>query len=433
MSAAERYLTALSEVIAEANRQDDLDDVLDGVARIFVKRLGFGFCWIGLVDSSASDGGYLVGRASAGLLPPERVSHLHLPLDSQEAAVRAVRENRSLTVFPPGEGNREMLDLLATGMTQAYVPIPGPRSAQGVIGVAYSRERSMTDADWLVLRGGAQQVSLVLKYTRLLDRAHRDTTRWAGVAAVSERLHGCLSLSDVLNAVAQGVVDVLGFRLAAINVREGNEYRVAAVAGSPDARKSLLGMRVPYAEFAEILRPEFRVSNSYLIRHGQVDWSKVSIGARIYHSRLEHDLNGPEYWHPDDMLLVPMYRGKEHELIGILSVDEPVDGLLPNINTIRVLETFANQAAVAISNAQLFGELETRNQELAEFAYSVTHDLKTPLTTVRGYAEALSMLYGDQLGPEGQSYAQKIQDGVDRMAVFIDDLLMLTRATRLSE
>jgi PAS domain S-box-containing protein len=73
------------------------------------------------------------------------------------------------------------------------------------------------------------------------------------------------------------------------------------------------------------------------------------------------------------------------------------------------------------------GALRKSNAELAEFAHSISHDLKAPLRAIQGFSEALEEDYGDQIGDEGRSYLNHITGGVTRMENLINDLLRLAR------
>jgi signal transduction histidine kinase len=76
-------------------------------------------------------------------------------------------------------------------------------------------------------------------------------------------------------------------------------------------------------------------------------------------------------------------------------------------------------------------ELETANKELEAFSYSVSHDLRAPLRHIAGFSKMLSEECGSALPSEGQRFLQRIQDGVRRMGVLVDDLLNLARIGRL--
>lgn len=76
-------------------------------------------------------------------------------------------------------------------------------------------------------------------------------------------------------------------------------------------------------------------------------------------------------------------------------------------------------------------ELETANQELEAFCYSVSHDLRTPLRGIDGFSQALLEDYGDKLDSSARDFLQRIRAGTQRMGVLIDDLLNLSRFTRI--
>jgi signal transduction histidine kinase len=75
-------------------------------------------------------------------------------------------------------------------------------------------------------------------------------------------------------------------------------------------------------------------------------------------------------------------------------------------------------------------ELKAANTELEAFAYSVSHDLRTPLRAMAGFSEALLEDYSGALDPGGQDFLQRIGRAAERMGRLIDDLLQLSRLSR---
>jgi light-regulated signal transduction histidine kinase (bacteriophytochrome) len=75
-------------------------------------------------------------------------------------------------------------------------------------------------------------------------------------------------------------------------------------------------------------------------------------------------------------------------------------------------------------------QLETANQELEAFAYSVSHDLRAPLRAMDGFSAALLSGYSDNLDEQGRHYLNRVQEASRRMSQLINDLLNLSRVTR---
>ncbi len=72
-------------------------------------------------------------------------------------------------------------------------------------------------------------------------------------------------------------------------------------------------------------------------------------------------------------------------------------------------------------------QLQTLNQELESFSYSVSHDLRAPLRIVEGYAHLLRERACPSLDAEGERMVQEIQAGTARMNALIDDILNLSQ------
>lgn len=76
-------------------------------------------------------------------------------------------------------------------------------------------------------------------------------------------------------------------------------------------------------------------------------------------------------------------------------------------------------------------ELRLTNRNLEAFTYSIAHDLRAPLRAMSGFSEALIDDFGDRLDDTGQDYARRIRDASRRMAELIDELLELSKVSRL--
>jgi PAS domain S-box-containing protein len=77
-------------------------------------------------------------------------------------------------------------------------------------------------------------------------------------------------------------------------------------------------------------------------------------------------------------------------------------------------------------------DLRRANQDLEQFAYSASHDLKEPLRNLVIYSEMLRKRYGRQFDPEGQEYLGHLSEGAKRISAMLADLLAYTQAATLT-
>ncbi len=126
------------------------------------------------------------------------------------------------------------------------------------------------------------------------------------------------------------------------------------------------------------------------------------------------------FYRPDGTLGYLQARGEP--------ILDAFDELYQLIGTVLdITDRKAAEAKLLQTTAQLL----TSNQELEAFAYSVSHDLRAPLRAIDGFSMALLEDYGEQFDQYGKDYFHRIRRNVSRMGSLINDLLSLSRVSRL--
>ncbi|MBN1954387.1 MAG: GAF domain-containing protein [Anaerolineae bacterium] len=223
-----------------------------------------------------------------------------------------------------------------------------------------------------------QKAEKVLRWTyRSLERRNRLLTQLLG-AANSMLIE--LELEPLLHKIAQAAQDALEFGTVLLNLvgEQDGEMRAIARVGSDEAGREAddtVDIWLRWDDFLQTLDDRYRIGRCYFIPHGEVDWTeKHGYRESVCPGEGEIAEDG-ERWHSEDVLfaLIELPKGK---VVGMISVDKPLDGLRPSQETFQALELFANLVAVAIENSRLFDRLQTELAERrrAEEALRVAHD-----------------------------------------------------------
>jgi signal transduction histidine kinase len=128
---------------------------------------------------------------------------------------------------------------------------------------------------------------------------------------------------------------------------------------------------------------------------------------------------------------VPMVRAGQ--TIGVINVAHR-DVAAFSDTRVQLLQTFANQAVIAIENARLFREIEDKSRQLevasrhkSEFLANMSHELRTPLNAIIGFSEVLAQgMFGDVNDKQAEYLHDILESGLHLLSL-INDILDLSK------
>ena len=250
--------------------------------------------------------------------------------------------------------------------------------------------------------------------------------------------HDILQVQDVappLESIAESVSMLFGFRYVTIVAADepgGDLYRRVLLGFDPDVIKTRLGERIARDDIKTILLPEFEVLPNcfYNPAERELFWERsIYIGNSTGHEKR----SSPNAWHERDTLTLVL-PDRDGMMLGYLSVDGPIDGLVPSIDTLRQMQLFLNLVGLALGNTRAH-RTEIERRELLEenvrlqneFFSMVSHEVRSPLAAIRG-ATSLLESHFETMGDERRGELLGVLgSATSRLATIFEDFLLLSR------
>jgi len=126
--------------------------------------------------------------------------------------------------------------------------------------------------------------------------------------------------------------------------------------------------------------------------------------------------------HQDGIVSAPIQR--EGRVIGIIILDHS-DKAPFTAEAKEFLHRLADHAAIAMENAQLYQAVQAANKAKSEFVSVVAHELRVPMTSIKGYTDMIAMM--GQVSDQQKNFLDIIRSNVDRMSVLVSDLSDVSR------
>jgi len=463
-------LSTLNIYGRDLNRAESLEDVYKVMLKAMEKTLGFEYASILMVEGKmlrlVSQRGYSNNLS------------LSLPLDGEKGVTgRAARTGKPVFV---SDIRKEKTYVLGKPnmLSELAVPIKVEKEVLGVLNVESKKLAGFDEEDRELLEILASHAAIAISDIKRHTQLRKLSNRLANLMESSTEIMRKKDTHQRLKVIVRAIRK-FGWRRVVISLRDENlEGRAVVTAGlAKEEVKLLLERKAPGHVWRERLGPKFE-----RFKKGEfyyLPWSDPWIREYVHGVPPEAPLEEattytgvpsrlpPEEmvdWHPQDMLYAPL-RTPAGRVVGILSMDDPVDGRNPTRESLTPLELFLHQAAIVIENAQLIESLrearkqleahaeqleqkvEERTRELkksqeqllkaqrlaviGELAGMVGHDLRNPLTSINGAAYYVKKRLSSKIDGKVKRMLDLIGKNIVYSNKIINDLLDYSREIKL--
>ena len=427
LSEALEYQTATSGVLSAIGRSKfELQPVLDTLVASAAR-----LCDAELVAIHVRHGDAFPGRARYGV-PAEMVealSRIGQVMGRGSLVGRTIAESRPVHI-PDAPADPEYTNRDFTRITGARsmlgVPLLRDGRPVGLLSLYRTHVSPFTDRQIELMATFADQAVIAIENTRLFEEVQARTRE------LQELLKYQTATSDVLGVISrspnqlQPVLDAIvetAFGLcpsdgATIMLREADRYRFVADAG------------YTRDELSRMQRASVPADRGSVV-------GRVALEGRTIH--IEDVKSDPEY-----TFWTGAIRLDRRTVLGVPLVrDGSIAGVIILFRTrvepysrrqIELVETFADQAVIAMNNARLFDEIAQKGRELeiasqhkSQFVANMSHELRTPLAAVLGYAELLQEGIYDTLPEKSLPILTRIRSNGQHLLGLINTVLDISK------
>jgi signal transduction histidine kinase len=403
-----RQLAVLNEVSTSVTSSLDLRNVLNTIMQKAVEILDAEAGSLLLIDEDRQELVFevILGPAAA------KLAGARLPMGS--GIVGAVAQSGIPQIVNQAQtDNRWLRDIGQTDNFVTHALLTVPMTARdkviGVIQVLNKRDGTPFDEDDQTLLGSfAGNAAVAVENAQLFSRTDlalaRRVEELSTLQEIDRELNISLDFNRVMGLTLEWGLRVTGAETGWIGMidREQNELLILAEHGMPDG--SLDGDKKSQPLDRGLAGQAIHTGKPQLLDDAQPQ-SAVDPDRRAQMS-------------------IPIRRGSE--VVGVLSLESSrpnAFGPTEFDGAVRL----ADHAAIAIANARLYEEVKRANDAKSEFVSIVSHELKTPMTSIKGYTDLMIKGAAGPLSNLQQQFLNTVRSNVDRLSTLVGDLLEISR------
>jgi len=305
---------------------------------------------------------------------------------------------------------------------RSNLSVPMLRDGKAVGSITVCRPEPGTFPRHLVelLQTFADQAVIAIENVRLFNETKEALEQRTATAEILQVIsESPTDVKPVFDAIAQRARRLCGGVMSAVALYDGRRVHLQAYDGATQQIRSSMHSHFPravdratmitraIAEARPVQMPDAQADPEYLFKG-----LSREAGVRSF-------------------LAVPMMR--EDRVVGSMSVGRRESGLFPD-KQVQLLQTFADQAVIAIENVRLFNELREKGEQLelasrhkSQFLANMSHELRTPLNAIIGFTRIVMRRTKDQVEPKQAENLEKILASGQHLLALINAVLDLSK------
>jgi signal transduction histidine kinase len=249
------------------------------------------------------------------------------------------------------------------------------------------------------------------------ELASRQRFLLEGSASLVATLDYDETLSTLATLCVTGVAD---WAVVFCTDKEGHPERVEVAHRDPDQHAPASALRALLSTHDGV-HPIVESFNTHVVR--RVDHVDAAVLDTLCHNSHEAEL--VRALGAEALLLLPMVaRGRQ--IGGLVLVRSGADHQFDD-GDVALTEDIAARGALALDNARLFDDARNADKARSDLLAVVSHDLRTPLTAIMGYAELLRMGIPQPLPAESVTQVERIRKSAQHLLYLMNELLTFTR------
>lgn len=430
-NAQQERLAALYEVSSRLTTTLDLSELLNLVMDSIIQLTNAERGYLVLVDE-------VTGRlATAAARNVDRETIEGSSMEISRSIVRHVITSGSSILTDNAQEDDRFSDHQSVVGYKLRSIMCAPLRARGrVIGAAYVDNRLFThafaDEDLELLNAFASQAAMAIDNARLFRQTDQALARRVEELTlfqqIDQELNRSLDLQRVLNLALERAVTHTGADAGSIGLIQtqgtgADEAGAAVVEAKPSSSQDEIVLRLlAYRGQEENAESEGSGVHTVSIDHPVLQ--QVLESGQPVHTQPVGEAESIDGTPAAAQLAVPIRR--EGATIGVISLESKRDNAFRDEETVFA-RRLADRAAVAIENARLYHALEQADQAKSDFISLVTHELRVPMTSIRGYTDLLLGEMVGSLNDAQRDFLQTVRRNLERMSVLIRDLSDMNR------